>query len=178
LIGTGDKVPSIDGLTNREKDCLRLLLGARTVKQIAIDLELRPSTVEGYLKTARAKLGVGDSGEAARIFAAQDAQVSVPQNSGDGSPGLVPTGPTAPNRGVSATDVRHGSSVKGFAALIRLFLFPPIGRQPNDLSSSERYAVMAVLAILAIIVALGFLGLMFAADLFFQHLATQGSVGF
>jgi DNA-binding CsgD family transcriptional regulator len=57
-------------LTEREKDCLRRRLLHQTAKEMALELGVSPHAVEKRLKTARAKLGVGSSLEAARKLAA------------------------------------------------------------------------------------------------------------
>ena len=56
-------------LTAKERECLRLWLDHATAKEIAIRLGVTHHAVEKRLKSARHKLGVTSSLEAARIFA-------------------------------------------------------------------------------------------------------------
>lgn len=57
-----------DRLSDREKECLRLLLFPMRPKDIAHALNLSVHTVNGHLKEARRKLGATDSLSAARIL--------------------------------------------------------------------------------------------------------------
>lgn len=57
------------GLTEREKETLRLLLAGHEAKSIARELDLSVHTVNDRLRNARTKLGVGSSREAARRLA-------------------------------------------------------------------------------------------------------------
>lgn len=68
---------TIDQLTARERDCLRLVARGMSSKEIALALGLSPLTVDGYLKEAVRTLGVSGRREAARILAAYEA-VSTP----------------------------------------------------------------------------------------------------
>lgn len=56
-------------LTDKKRECLRLWLGHATAKEIAIRLGVTHHAVEKRLKSARHKLDVTSSLEAARIFA-------------------------------------------------------------------------------------------------------------
>lgn len=56
-------------LTERQKQCLRLLYANFSVKEIGRDLGLSPNTVHEHLRDARMKLGVGRSLVAARMLA-------------------------------------------------------------------------------------------------------------
>ena len=139
---------TVDSLTKREKECLRLLLGARTAKQVAIALELSPSTVEGYLKSARAKLGVSDSGDAARILASSEVSGTAPQYLGDGPPLLVPAVGIDPSAETPAeVGRRENRSVARLITLQRL-LFPSIERPPNALTSQSRLTLICIQALL------------------------------
>jgi len=64
------EIGSIARLTDREKDCLRRWLRHQTAKEMALELGISPHAVEKRLKSARAKLGVTTSLEAARQLAA------------------------------------------------------------------------------------------------------------
>ena len=59
---------SIEELTDREKEVLRLLLAGHTAKSAAAELDLSVHTVNDYLREARKKFGVTSSREAARLL--------------------------------------------------------------------------------------------------------------
>jgi LuxR family maltose regulon positive regulatory protein len=64
-----DVVPhsSLESLTARERDVLRLLAGRLTVREIASELYVSPNTLKFHLKTIYRKLGVGSRAEAADV---------------------------------------------------------------------------------------------------------------
>ena len=49
---------SIETLTDREREVLRLLLAGHTAKSAASELDLSVHTINDYLREARRKLGV------------------------------------------------------------------------------------------------------------------------
>ena len=61
--------PAVANLTDKEREALRLWLGHATAKEIALDLGVSHHAVEKRLKSARQKLGVQTSLDAARILA-------------------------------------------------------------------------------------------------------------
>ena len=67
-----DQVPH---LSPREEDCLRLLVGGASDKQIARRLDLSPETTKRYIKTARAAYGAATRTELA-VRALRDGVVS------------------------------------------------------------------------------------------------------
>lgn len=60
---------AIARLTAKERECLRLWLEHKTAKEIALDLGISHHAVEKRLKSARHKLGVASSLDAARLMA-------------------------------------------------------------------------------------------------------------
>jgi len=72
---------TIEQLTARERDCLRLVARGMSSKEIALALGLSPLTVDGYLKEAVRTLGVSSRREAARILASHEShpQAAPPQ---------------------------------------------------------------------------------------------------
>ena len=63
---------TIEQLTGREKECLRLLLKHMRAKEIARATGLSINTVNEYLKSARRKLGASDSLSAANMLRAAE----------------------------------------------------------------------------------------------------------
>ena len=63
---------NLHSLTDREKECLRLLLHPMKAKDIARATGLSIHTVNEHLKSARRKLGTTDSLTAAKILRARD----------------------------------------------------------------------------------------------------------
>lgn len=64
-----NEVYLVSRLTSKERECLRRWLNHETAKQIALALEVSHHAVEKRLKSARAKLSVGSSIEAAQMLA-------------------------------------------------------------------------------------------------------------
>jgi DNA-binding CsgD family transcriptional regulator len=60
--------PRLDQLSERQKQCLRLLFANLSIKEIGAELDLAPVTVKGHLSNARRLLGVNRSMQAARIL--------------------------------------------------------------------------------------------------------------
>ncbi len=82
-------IAALARLTENEKQCLRRRLLPQTAKEMAIDLGVSPHAVEKRLKMARTKLGMSSSLDAARLLAATESRLAVPQAS-DLSPGTEP----------------------------------------------------------------------------------------
>jgi DNA-binding CsgD family transcriptional regulator len=99
---SGEDAPASDrltGLSPRERDCLRLVLENRSSKQIARELGLRHSSVDTHIARARAKLGVRDRHEAARLLASWE------------------TGQPSLNRSVSASEAKQPSLLPALSSL-------------------------------------------------------------
>ena len=61
-------VDGVEALTDKEKDALRLLLAGHDAKSSARELDLSHHTINDRLRSARRKLGVNTSREAARLL--------------------------------------------------------------------------------------------------------------
>jgi DNA-binding CsgD family transcriptional regulator len=72
---------SIERLTARHRDCLRLVASNHSTKEIAIALKISPNTVDGYISEAKEIIGVPTRRDAARAFLAFNAAHD-PQNLG------------------------------------------------------------------------------------------------
>jgi DNA-binding CsgD family transcriptional regulator len=68
-----DDADRIDRLTERQKECLRLVGLGFEIKEIARELRLSPTAVVERLRTARRILDVESSRDAARMLARQEA---------------------------------------------------------------------------------------------------------
>jgi DNA-binding CsgD family transcriptional regulator len=60
---------NVDALSEGQRACLRLVLAGYEAKEIAIELQVPPTTVIERLRSARETLGVSRSKDAARILA-------------------------------------------------------------------------------------------------------------
>ena len=147
---------AIAKLTDRQKDCLRLVLTGRSAKEIGLELGLSGFTVENHLKAARKTLGVSDSGEAAR---------RLHQNDRLTDQGLASQSTTLLNPPVSRQQVSQqqgGSDPVGQTSLLlqehrqpfdalpeqprfRDWFIRREGQEHNELTIRERLLAMAVL---------------------------------
>jgi DNA-binding CsgD family transcriptional regulator len=59
----------LKSLSARERDCLRLILGNHTSKEVGRQLGISHTSVDTHVRRARAKLGLRDRYEAARLLA-------------------------------------------------------------------------------------------------------------
>ena len=70
---TDSEMAAVELLTQRERDCLRLVHQHFSSKQIARELGMSKTSVDTYCDRARRKLGVTDRYHAARILRELDA---------------------------------------------------------------------------------------------------------
>lgn len=119
--------PSVSRLTDRQKDCLRLVAQGFTSKEIGRQLDLSPSTVDNHILLATQALGAASRAEAARFLASAESRQKLPSQSSTlaeaGVSGLLST-PTE----LQAQPVQYRSA----------WSLPPIGGQRNDLDAAER----------------------------------------
>jgi DNA-binding CsgD family transcriptional regulator len=143
---------TIEQLTARERDCLRLVGRGMSSKEIALALGLSPLTVDGYLKEAVRTLGVSGRREAARVLASHEevspsAAAQPPQNLGAEPPDLAETVlsevPLPPKRSEAEPRFRVP--------------FLRQGKQLNDLDPLSRLIWIIGLALLMLIAVANFL---------------------
>jgi DNA-binding CsgD family transcriptional regulator len=119
--------PAISRLTDRQKDCLRLVANGFTSKEIGRQLDLSPSTVDNHILLATQALGVGSRAEAARFLASSEARQKLPSQSSaladDAISGVLSFSTEAKDRSIP-----HRST----------WMLPPIGGQRNDLDAAEK----------------------------------------
>jgi DNA-binding CsgD family transcriptional regulator len=65
-------------LTEKQRECLRLVYAHLSSKEIAPRLGIEPGTVDQYIKAAIRVLGVADRRAAARLLAEHEARISQP----------------------------------------------------------------------------------------------------
>lgn len=122
---------SIEDLTDGQRQCLRLLYGRLSAKEIAAELGISPDTVNQRLAAARRKLGVSRSIEAARILAAAE-----------GAPIYKQTV-------YQQIDIEDEAPAELRSAASRLpWPVPTKWRRKNDLSIAERLVAIVGIAVL------------------------------
>lgn len=119
-----------DSLTEREKECLRLLLHPMKAKDIARSTGLSVHTVNEHLKSARRKLGTTDSLTAAQMLRAAE-----------GTPKSSVTIESGSKAEANSDQSRHAETSAENAVLVRVSSAFPLGtggRPWNNLSLSWR----------------------------------------
>ncbi|UVO50256.1 helix-turn-helix transcriptional regulator [Sphingomonas sp. SUN019] len=144
-----------DALSPRHRDCLRLVRARMRTKEIALELSIAPSTIDGYIAEAVRIIGARDRREAAMLLEQHEAKLTPDQSGGQSSrvaPAPVPPAPIDPPDEVA--DWRSSLPIRRK------------GARYNDLSMAKRMAWIVGLALLMLI-AFGQLtsGLKVASDL-------------
>jgi DNA-binding CsgD family transcriptional regulator len=129
-------------LTDRQKDCLRLVGQGFTSKEIGRLLDLSPSTVDNHITTAVQALEATNRGEAARHLGGfetgSELRQKLPRQSGDLA--------DAPKDAMLSTEAgADGWNPQGH----QLFTLPPVGGKPNDLDGTSRTLRILQVAVLA-----------------------------
>ncbi|MGK2909052.1 MAG: response regulator transcription factor [Sphingobium sp.] len=138
--------PRFDKLTQRQKDCLRLVAQGYTSKEIGRALGISYSTVDNHLLAATQLLEADSRAEAARLFTLNDTDETRQQMPRQ-SQSLAPSA-------VSPDPVDKGTRGR-WDKLSRLV--PPIGGKENDLTKVQtlfaisRITFLSVLAFIACI---------------------------
>jgi DNA-binding CsgD family transcriptional regulator len=118
---------AVNRLTDRQKDCLRLVAHGYTSKEIGRQLDLSPSTVDNHILAATQLLGAMSRAEAGRILASAEIRQKMPSQ---------PTALAEP-----AISGFSPSTAEGPALSImghKLWSLPPVGGFKNELDSTER----------------------------------------
>lgn len=144
-------------LTDKQRECLRLVWQQHDSKQIARILGLKPDAVDGRIKTASKVLGVSSRFDAARLLAAADAAAE--GRSGIYPPSDVPEPSMPAPSFLSSQPAERRSDHLAFEeaqASYRLspqpsgeWLVPPLpgdGRETNALSIKERLLWIGAIA--------------------------------
>ncbi|WP_230482677.1 helix-turn-helix domain-containing protein [Sphingomonas sp. Leaf21] len=130
-------------LSERQKECLRLVGQGLRSKEIGPILGLAPGSVDTYIKAAVARLGVSDRRVAARILA----EFELSQRLGS------PPEPLPPTAELAADGFQQ--EPQGFWK--QALTLPPIGGHSNDLSVRERLLATLRVACVMTGVAAGFI---------------------
>jgi DNA-binding CsgD family transcriptional regulator len=117
----------VDRLTERQKDCLRLVRQGYTSKEIGRMLDLSPSTVDNHILAATQLVEAPSRAEAARMLHTSEARQKLPsQPQPLAEPLLSGVLPSSAD-GVVWVDLGR-----------RIFSLPPVGGQKNELDAAER----------------------------------------
>lgn len=176
-----------DKLTDRQKDCLRLVLTGRSSKHIAEMLGISPATVDQHLKTACKLLEQNNRGAAARMMDEWERETP-PQKLGNQSEPLAEAPPNAPAvEPDEATDAKPASTLVvrdksvayhlGSPLSPRSFLsllLPRIGGPPYDLKTGTRIKVIAVQVVILVIAFTLFAGSVLGAAWYLALLNKHG----
>ncbi|MEM1051925.1 MAG: DUF4019 domain-containing protein [Pseudomonadota bacterium] len=121
----------IEALTEKEREALRLLLAGHDAKSSASELDISIHTLNDRLRSARRKLGVTTSKEAARVLAT--AEEEAPTNSHQ----------TLVHKGLGVTETQENQEFDPAADRSESGSFPLTGRQKGFLIMSISIALVA-----------------------------------
>ena len=122
-------------LSEKEKEALRLLLSGHDAKSSARELDISVHTLNDRLRSARRKLGVTTSKEAARVLAASEetTPTSAPQS--------------LAHKGLGVTGTQENQEIEPAADGRKQGLFPLTGRQKGFLFMSISIALAAAVMV-------------------------------
>lgn len=152
----------LNGLTDSQKACLRLVHAGQTSKEIARQTGLTPQTVDQYMSRAVAHLGAANRYQAAKWLA--DAEASPIKVSEFSPQAVAPDGLATATIGAPAqgSNVGQRVNVQGSDegprprnALADLFKLPPVGGKRHELDWAGRTTLVLRVAITAIVAAAG-----------------------
>lgn len=128
-------------LSERQKQCLRLVGQGYTSKQIGRFLTISDRTVDNHIYLALELIGIPSRAEAARALASEEAKQSLPKQ----PPALAEAPETPPLEGTAVDAAPHGPSR----------FVPPLGGVRNTLGAEQKiYAIVrvAVLGLASVII--------------------------
>jgi DNA-binding CsgD family transcriptional regulator len=133
----------IDSLTDRQKDCLRLVGRGFTSKEIGRLLDLSPSTVDNHVNIAVQVLKAPNRGSAARALAQMETGQKLPRQSAE-----IALSARFPKQ----TSEREVESTKLPSGL--LLSLPPVGGKRNELDGTTRSLRILQVAVVAAVVSI------------------------
>jgi DNA-binding CsgD family transcriptional regulator len=126
---------SVSRLTERQKDCLRLVASGYTSKEIGRQLGLSPSTVDNHILSATQAMGASSRAEAGRQLIALEARQKLPREPEDlvkpAKSQLLPTSVEEPTLAVFDR---------------KIWSLPPLGGYENNLDGATRTIRMVQVA--------------------------------
>ncbi len=138
----------LDRLTEKQRECLRLVYAHMSSKEIAPRLGVEPGTVDQYIKAAMRVLGVSDRRAAAKMLAEQEDRIVQPlvyqplDIAVAGDPAML--GASAEGR----REAQSGGAMREERAVFEVLAPPPPdtlklplpirGGRPSDLSTAKR----------------------------------------
>lgn len=129
---------AIEKLTDRQKDCLRLVGQGFTSKEIGRALDLSPSTVDNHVNSAVQVMRASNRGAAARALAAHEVRQNLPRQPQD-----------LENRGAPSDHDFHGNARDGASKAAPILSLPPVGGQRNELDGATRSLRILQVAVVA-----------------------------
>ena len=126
----------VERLSDRQRECLRLVYQRFTSKEIGLKLEVAPDTVDQHIKRAMRTLGTGSRAEAARLVFVHDQGDT--QLLGTQSETIALASSNA------AQAVQDEGSLGHFK---RFFVLPPIGGPHEHLTAGNTLRLIAQLAL-------------------------------
>lgn len=126
---------AIGRLTERQKDCLRLVAHGYTSKEIGRKIGISPATVDNHVRAALDTLQVESRAEAARILTAAEADqplTSQPQPLAEAPPG-------------AAVNAVSGPASHGWQRIV-----PPMGGSLNNLTAEAKIFAILRVAVLGL----------------------------
>jgi DNA-binding CsgD family transcriptional regulator len=118
---------SINRLTERQKDCLRLVAQGYTSKEIGRALDLSPSTVDNHILAAVQAINASSRGEAARFLANEETRQKIPRE---------PEPLAEPQFSALKSIPAKAPALSIFGR--KIWTLPPLGGFRNALNASER----------------------------------------
>ncbi|MEN3336984.1 MAG: hypothetical protein V7647_660 [Acidobacteriota bacterium] len=127
----------VEGLTQRERDCLRLVARGQSSKEIAIELGISHHTVDLHLRRAMRALGKNTRRDAARALAELEAPSGLEGiqllsthspdiATGDGEVSLMAVRTTKAGSAFRVPFLRQGKNLNDLTPLARLLWIPVI----------------------------------------------------
>lgn len=125
----------VERLSDRQRECLRLVYQRFTSKEIGLKLEVAPDTVDQHIKRAMRTLGTGSRAEAARLVFVHD----------QGDTQLL--GTQSETIALAPSSAAQAVQDEGSGYIKRFFVLPPIGGPNEHLTAGKTLRLIAQLAL-------------------------------
>ncbi|WP_157801215.1 helix-turn-helix transcriptional regulator [Sphingobium sp. LB126] len=134
-------VPDVSRLTDKQKECLRLVAQNLNTKQIARRIGKSDHAVDQRIRQALRALGVADRFEAARILAEAEGRQTY-------QPLIYQTDGLAPAPEMAISGGQEASAADPMPPHGKTPRFPPLGGRDNDLDAVQRIKLILSLALM------------------------------